>query len=678
MTRLVVRLALVLTAFLTSHVIAHAVAIVVRTNPEGATVTIEGKSLPAPATFDLKRREEPYYVTVAKEGFETEAVTYSTKQKNKDVLVTLQPLRIQQPVAITSSPSGATVSIGGKPVGTTPFNQAVTFTRPDKGAAWIPVTVTVSLANHQSESFRLTQDKPSPPPVELSPLQIERSVTITSNVPDATVTLGSKAIGTTPLTQTITFTRPEKDMSWQAYNVTVAKADYQTETFRLTYDKPTPPPVVLAPLRIERTFNVSARTADNLPIEAVLAVDEKEAGVAPQKVTLVFSRADKAKAWPTYSLRGEIPGIYQPGTVTLTHDGPDNVALSLKPVTELPVALYSPVIEMTATGARLAVDQSSRIATLDTTERGADITGLARLTRFARRDQAQPGKVPLQAVNSYAITPDGQSAILALTMQDDNGKFYSGLFLKRVEDDGGGIGRLIDNNKRYFDTAPVIAPDSSNILVFQSNRGDLNKPDVFRISFSDNRTSGGVARITNDQRFNFSPTYTDSNREVVYLSIEPNYPLAEAQLSTVKMDGALPTQFQITAQEISHREPTKIYLTRPDQSNGKRQIYSVEPDGRLETTLISDESFLNANCFNPVASFTNPVRILFVSDRDADDQGRHNNNIYVMNADGSQITQLTANGSDDIMPAWSPTDPSIVYFLSNRGGAYNLWRLRIK
>lgn len=576
-----------------------AAKLIINATPAGSLVTIEGKSLPAPATFDLKSRpEQPYVIVVEKSGYQTESISYSTKQKLKELSVTLEPL------------------------------------------------------------------------------QIPREVTIKANLDSATVTIDGKAAGTTPFTKVLTFTRPDKASRWSPQAVTVAKTDYQTESLTVTYEQPAPAPVTLAPLRIERTFLVATKTADNTPVEAGLTLNDKELGVSPLKVPVVFSRADKTKPWPTFALKAEIPSIYQPAVTTLAVDSFDNIPIVLKPVTEVSVALYPPVIEMTATGARLVVSQAAAIGMLDSSERGADITGLARLTRFTRRDQNS--KAPLQALNSYAITPDGQSAILSLTAQDDAGKYYSGLFLKRVEDDGGGIARLIDNNKRYYDFAPVIAPDSSNILVFQSNRGDLAKPDIFRINFSDNRTSGGVARITNDQRFNYAPTYTDSNREVVYLSVEPNYPLAVPQLSTVKMDGALPTQFQITATEVSHREPTKIYLTRPDQSNGKQQIYSVEPDGRLETNIISDDSFLNANCSNPVASFSNPVRILFVSDRDVDDQGRHNRNIYVMNADGSQIQQLTANGSDDILPAWSPTDPSVVYFLSNRGGAYNLWRLRIK
>lgn len=577
-----------------------AVQLKISSVPAGATViTDTGQRLPAPATVDLKRRDEPYAFTIEKAGYQSEVLSFNTRtDKRKEVSVTLEPLQLEKEVRITSSPEGASVTIDGKPAGVTPLAKTVVFLRDNKNSPWKPQPVALALADYQGESLTVSSEQPAPPEAKL------------------------------------------------------------------------------AQLRKERSFLVDAKAPDGSAIQATLTLDGKELGATPQKITVVYSRADKSRPWPGFNLSAEVPTIYHGETVALTHDCAANVAFTLKPITELPIALYAPVVEITATGARLHINQTTTIGTLDTGERSADTTGLSRLTRFTRRDQNP--KAALQAINSYAITPDGESAIMSITSQDDQGRFFSGLYLKRIEDDGGGTARLVDNNRRFHDTSPVIAPDGSNILVFQSNRGDLNKFDVFRINFADNRTAGGVARITNDQRFNYNPTYTDSNREVVYLSVEPAYPLAKPQLSTVKLDGALPTQFQIMADEVSHREHTKIYFTRVDESTGKRQIYSVEPDGRLETNVVSDESFLAANCFNPVASFTSPVRVLLVSDRDVDDQGRHNRNIYVMNADGSQIQQLTSNGSDDILPSWSPTDPNIVYFLSNRGGAYNLWRLRLK
>ncbi len=511
--------------------------------------------------------------------------------------------------------------------------------------------------------------------VTLEPLTMEKEITLKSSPDGATVTIDGRPAGLTPLSKTATFSRDSKTSPWKALAVSLTLKDFQGESLYLPETKQAAD-VVLSQIRLERTMLIETKSGDGSAIQAMVSVDNREVGPAPQKLPLVFTRADKTKPWTSYVVRAEIPTIYQPVQVTINQDTPIPVVLTLKPVTELAVPLYSPVIVMTPTGAKLVVSEATKLGTLESGERSAEIASLTRVTRFVRRDQNL--KAPLQALNSYAITPDGESAIFSITSQDDAGKYYSGLFLKRVEDEGGGIARLVDNNKRYFDANPVIAPDSNNVLVFQSNRGDLQKPDIFRISFTDNRTAGGVSRITNDQRFNYGPTYTDSNREVVYLSIEPNYPLARPQLSTVKFDGALPTQFQILAEEVSHREHSKIYFTRVDESNGKRQIYSVEPDGRLETNLISDDSFLAANCFNPVASFASPIRILFVSDRDKDDKGRPNNNVYVMNADGSQIQQLTSNGSDDILPAWSPTDPNVVFILSNRGGAYNLWRLRLK
>ena len=69
--------------------------------------------------------------------------------------------------------------------------------------------------------------------------------------------------------------------------------------------------------------------------------------------------------------------------------------------------------------------------------------------------------------------------------------------------------------------------------------------------------------------------------------------------------------------------------------------------------------------------------MLFVSDQGVDDQGRHHNDIYLINADGTNLQRLTQNASDDIMPAWSPAEEGVVFFLSNRGGAYNVWRLKL-
>ncbi|HEY3238890.1 MAG TPA: DUF5050 domain-containing protein [Acidimicrobiia bacterium] len=57
-------------------------------------------------------------------------------------------------------------------------------------------------------------------------------------------------------------------------------------------------------------------------------------------------------------------------------------------------------------------------------------------------------------------------------------------------------------------------------------------------------------------------------------------------------------------------------------------------------------------------------RIVFASDRDG------NNEIYVMNADGSNQTRLTNNPAEDILPSWSP-DGTRIAWSSNRLGGSN-------
>ena len=54
-------------------------------------------------------------------------------------------------------------------------------------------------------------------------------------------------------------------------------------------------------------------------------------------------------------------------------------------------------------------------------------------------------------------------------------------------------------------------------------------------------------------------------------------------------------------------------------------------------------------------------KIAFHSDRDGDDE------IFVMNADGTGVTQLTDNDGRDGFPVWSPNGIQIA-FASNRDG----------
>ena len=95
-----------------------------------------------------------------------------------------------------------------------------------------------------------------------------------------------------------------------------------------------------------------------------------------------------------------------------------------------------------------------------------------------------------------------------------------------------------------------------------------------------------------------------------------------------------------------------IAFTRSGGSSAGRQLYVIHPDGTGGPTPLTTgppgQNFLPS--WAPSGD-----KIAFVTNRDG------NQEIYVMNADGSGQTRLTTNAAIDTGPAWSPDGTKILF-----------------
>ena len=174
---------------------------------------------------------------------------------------------------------------------------------------------------------------------------------------------------------------------------------------------------------------------------------------------------------------------------------------------------------------------------------------------------------------------------------------------------------------------PVWSPDSS-ILAY------VSRSEIYTVTIA----GGSNVKLTSS---NEDPLYRG---EFWYRSFDPAWsPDGDRIVFTSNRDG-----------------DDEIYSMRADggrlvqltaNSEGGR---SVEPDWSPDGTrsLISDRS----PAWSP-----DGTRIAFTSNRDGNDE------IYVMDTDGSRVTRLTDNDASDRDPVWSP-DGARIAFSSNRDG----------
>jgi TolB protein len=91
--------------------------------------------------------------------------------------------------------------------------------------------------------------------------------------------------------------------------------------------------------------------------------------------------------------------------------------------------------------------------------------------------------------------------------------------------------------------------------------------------------------------------------------------------------------------------------------DGNVEIYSMNPDGSSQTRLTNNPASDQEPQFNFDGS-----KIVFWSNRDATPPGnRSGNEIYTMNADGTNVVRLTTDQSNNRRPTWSPDGTKIAW-----------------
>jgi len=107
--------------------------------------------------------------------------------------------------------------------------------------------------------------------------------------------------------------------------------------------------------------------------------------------------------------------------------------------------------------------------------------------------------------------------------------------------------------------------------------------------------------------------------------------------------------------------PTPIQLSGgkiafTSNRDGNQEVYVMNADGSNQTNLSSNP----ANDLAPTRS-PDGTKIAFTSNRDGNQQ------IYVMNADGTNQTRISNNNANDNIPRWSP-DGTKIAFQTDRDG----------
>ncbi len=267
-----------------------------------------------------------------------------------------------------------------------------------------------------------------------------------------------------------------------------------------------------------------------------------------------------------------------------------------------------------------------------------------------------PALDDFEGLGNSVWSPDGKKIAFQST-RDGNQEIYV------MNADGSNPTRLTNNSAK--DTHAVWSPDGKKIAFYSERDGN---DEIYVM----NADGSQQTRLTKNSVPDSFPDWSPDGKQLVFTRYDGN-----SQIYVMKADGSQQTRLTTTNTPGGDGSPAwspdgqKIAFSsfRNEKSeayrDGNGDIYVMNADGSEQTQLTN-------NLADDASPFWSPdgKRIAFISSRD-----KSYHQIYVMNADGSQQTGLTNNEWESLHPAWSPDSKHLAYTHSSQSN--EIYRINV-
>ena len=643
----------------------HSVTFTAR--PADAKIAVNdlpGRTGPVTHEFQFRSNTEVHRVVASRPGYKDAVAEITSADDRSNIHLQLEPE--SRNVTFDVSPVPAIVSVNGDMLSVFPVSRITKELPfpPDEQGNRPVYTVNASAKGFQNATAQVTwTDRRDVVNLTLRPMT--KAVRVTTEPAEARVFIDGEDRGFSPVTiDALPFEYDPATGQYREHRVRVQKTGFKEVESAIKWQDRSTDYVI----RLDaRSKQVRIHTDPSGGVVRIAGSDVKPDPTGVATINLSFG-LDAAGRSPTYTAVAvkAADGREWQGKTTIAWEPRDQTDYTIK-MTEIrtkdvPFVSWEP--ERDPAGRWRIVPRRGTLRAMRDRTEGPGRVSPFRITTLGASAQ----------IDGLWVAPDGGNIVFnTLGGTTDPGVLRSQMFI--LQADGLAEARALTDG-RTLDVAPSFTPDGKSV-VFSSDRGGKG---VGLWTLPADGSAAPQAIATGGAGMSLWPVVDSAPQPRVFFSAFADGQ-AQPQLARVPLGEAKRTDLA-GAQGMQPRvSPTGdfVLFTAPHAETGKHDIFRVPAEGgaveNLTATPAVDER-------DPAWSFDGS-QVAFAADRETAEGDEADNpepqyDIWTMDMRApGQPRRVTFNGSRDDRPSWDPIADAI-YFRSNRGGEWNVWKIELK